>query len=222
MDTVLFFGFSTVYILLLIWGITLAIRRKRVITCDVVLLVLGGLVYDNAVLALGSFIGAGPGLEAANAARYWLHAIVTPLLVLAAWDVLVRAGVRWAKSAGAVFAAFALTVALIVYEMMVGAAPAQLVADHEYGVLSYSNENAPGGPPLMVLVVAAALLIAGAYAWKRQHWPWLRLATVLMVIGSAVPLPLPSGAVTNLFELILLAGVVATIAFQDREARSRG
>src|SRR5690606_26378475 len=106
MDTVLFFGFSTAYVLLLIWGISLVVRRRRLITSDVVLLVIGGLVYDNAVLALGSFIGEGPGLEAANAARYWLHAFVTPLLVIAAWNVLVRAGVRWAKSSWAVFAAF--------------------------------------------------------------------------------------------------------------------
>lgn len=221
MDTILFLGFSAAYILLLVWGIALVVRRRRVIASDAVLLVLGALVYDNAVLGLGAFAGEGPGLEAANAARYWLHAFVTPLLVLVAWKVLSRAGVRWAKSAWAVFTAFALTAALIVYEIIVGAAPAQLVADREYGVLSYANENAPGGPPIMVLVVAAALLVAGAYVWKRIRWPWLFLVTLLMVIGSAVPVPVPSGAITNLFELILLVGVVATIAFQDRKTLAR-
>src|SRR5690606_966437 len=105
---------------------------------------------------------------------------------------------------------------LIVYEVIVGAASAQLVARQEYGALSYSNENAPGGPPLMVLVVAAALLVAGIYAWKRQRWPWLFIVTVVMVIGSAVPIDIPSGAATNAFELILLIGTLATIAFQDR------
>lgn len=222
MDTVLFLGFSAAYLLLLVWGIALVVRRGRAIVSDAVLLVVAGLVYDNAVLGFGSFIGEGAGLEAANAARYWLHACVTPLLVLVAWDVVRRAGVRWAKTAWALIVAVAVTIGLIVYEIVVGAASAQLVADREYGTLSYANVNAPGGPPIMVLVVAAALLVAGAYVWKRQRWPWLCLATVVMVIGSAMPVPVPSGAITNAFELILLVGVLATIAFQDREARSRG
>lgn len=219
MDTVLFLGFSAAYLVLLAWGIVLVVRRRRVMVSDVALLVFAALVYDNAVLGLGSFVGEGAGLEAANAARYWLHALVTPLLVLVAWNVLVRAGVRWAKSRWATVVAVALTVALITYEIAVGAAPARLVAEREYGILSYANENAPDGPPIMVLVVAAALLLAGVYVWKRQGWAWLCVATVLMVLGSAVPIPLPSGAITNSFELILLIGVLATVAFQDRRER---
>src|SRR5690606_28225527 len=89
MDTVLFLGFSAAYLVLLAWGIVLVVRRRRVIVSDVALLVFAALVYDNAVLGLGSFVGEGAGLETANAARYWLHALVTPLLVLVAWNVLV-------------------------------------------------------------------------------------------------------------------------------------
>lgn len=222
MDTVLFLGFSAAYLLLLAWGIALVVGRGRVIVSDAVLLIFAALVYDNAVLGLGSFIGEGAGLEAANAARYLLHAFVTPLLVLVAWDMLRRAGVRWAKTTWALIAALVVTAALIAYEVVVGAASARLVAEREYGVLSYANENAPDGPPIMVLVVAAALLLAGVHLWKSQGWPWLCLATVLMVIGSAVPIPVPSGAVTNAFELILLIGVLATVAFQDRRAHARG
>lgn len=97
-----------------------------------------------------------------------------------------------------------------------GAAPAQLVAEREYGALSYANENGPDGPPLMVLVVAAALLVAGIYAWVRLRWPWLAVVTVLMIAGSAIPIPVPSATITNAFELILLIGIMATITRQDR------
>ena len=220
MDTILFLGFAAVYASLLAWGIALAARRRSLILSDLALPVLAALVYDNAVIGLGSFIGESAGLEGLNAARYWLHAFVTPLLVLVAWGVFTRAGVRWAKTAWAGAIAIVVTAALIVYEVIVGAASAQLVARQEYGTLSYSNENAPDGPPLMVLVVAAALLLAGVFVWKRQRWPWLFVVTVLMVIGSAVPFDIPSGAATNAFELVLLLGIVATIAFQDRRARS--
>ena len=42
-----------------------------------------------------------------------------------------------------------------------------------------------------------------------------------MTIGSAVQLPVDSGAVTNAFELALLISILATKAFQDRHDRSR-
>ena len=37
-----------------------------------------------------------------------------------------------------------------------------------------------------------------------------------MTIGSAVELPVDSGAATNAFELVLLVSIMATKAFQDR------
>ena len=44
---------------------------------------LAALVYDNAIIGVGRFIGEGPFLEGANLARFWIHAFVTPKLV--AW-----------------------------------------------------------------------------------------------------------------------------------------
>jgi len=216
MDSVIFLCFAAAYLALLIWGLSLLFQRRRAVVSDLALLVVLGLVYDNAVLGLGATIGEGAALEALNAARYWLHALLTPLLVLVAWHVLIRTGARWARTTWAAAVALGVTVALVIYEIIVGALPMQLVADQEYGAVSYNNENAPGGPPIMVLVVAAALLIAGVFAWVRMRWPWLTVVTVIMVVGSAIILPVPSAAIVNAFELILLIGVVATIAFQDR------
>ena len=74
----------------------------------------------------------------------------------------------------------------------------------------------------MVLFVTAALFVAALVVWRRQGWVWFLVGTVLMVIGSAVPLPVESGAVTNAFELILLTSIVITKRFQDHaEERER-
>ena len=219
MDSILFLGFAAAYVALLIWGVALLARRRRPVISDLVLLIVLGLVYDNSILGFGTAIGEGAGLEAANAARYWLHALLTPLLVLVAWNVVVRSGARWAARWWVGVVAVLVTAGLMAYEIAVGAASQSLVAETEYGALSYANENAPEGAPVMVLVVAAALLAAGIVVWVRMRWPWLAIVTVIMVIGSAVPVPVPSGAITNAFELILLIGVIATVAFQDTRAR---
>lgn len=215
MDVVLFLGFTIAYLALFAWALVLVVRRGRPRVSDLALLVLLGLVYDNAVLGLGSFIGEGTPLETANGARFWLHALLTPLLVLVAWDMMRRAGVRWARTRWAGVAAMVVTVALMAYEIAVGAIPMRLAPERKHGVLSYANENAPDGPPVMVLVVAAALLLAGILLWARTHWPWLAIGTGLMVIGSAIPIRIPSDAATNAFELILLISVVLTIGKQN-------
>ncbi|WP_261165382.1 hypothetical protein [Microbacterium sp. Marseille-Q6965] len=222
MDSLIFLGFALAYVALGVWAAMRVARRGRVVASDLVLLVIAGLVYDNAVIALGVVIGEGGVLEVLNGARYWLHALLTPLLVIVAWHVLARSGVGWARRRWVLVIALVVTAALIVFEIVTGAMPAQLVAEREHGALSYANERAPGGPPVMVLVVAAALLLAGIVAWMRQRWPWLCIGTVLMLAGSSVPIPLPSGAATNAFELILLVAIVATVARQDRmEAEGR-
>lgn len=219
MDSILYLCFAGAYLALLVWGLILLARRGRPSVSDLVLLVVLGLVYDNAILGFGAMIGEGAALEVANGARFWIHALVTPLLVLVAWSILARAGVRWAVHPAAVVVAVLVTLALIAYEVVVGAAQISLEPVREYGTLSYDDANAASGPPLMVLVVAAALLVAGIGAWIRQRWPWLTIVTVIMVIGSAVPIPIPSGAATNAFELILLIGILSTIAFQDARER---
>ncbi|WP_040281541.1 hypothetical protein [Tessaracoccus massiliensis] len=53
--------------------------------------------------------------------------------------------------------------------------------------------------------------------WWKQKWPWLFVGAVIMTIGSAIELPIESGAITNAFELILLISILATKAFQDKQ-----
>lgn len=107
--------------------------------------------------------------------------------------------------------------ALVVLEWFTEIRGLELVAREEYGTLSYTGAEPATGPPVMVLVVALVLIVAGALVWKKQGWPWLFAGAVLMTIGSAVEIPVDSGAATNAFELLLLTSIVATKAFQDRQ-----
>lgn len=70
----------------------------------------------------------------------------------------------------------------------------------------------------MVLFIAAALVVGGFLVWRRQGWPWFLVGALVMTVGSAVELPVESGAVTNAFELALLVSLLATKAHQDARA----
>lgn len=221
MDTVLFLGFAGAYLALLIWGVALAARNGWWTPANLPLLVVAALVYDNLVLGVGRFVGEGPLLEGLNYARYYLHATVTPLLVAWALHTLRRAGFGWAQARWYQVASIGAALALTAVEYVLEVRGLALEPREEYGVVSYASTEPASGPPIMVLVVAVALLICGAMVWKRQGWPWLFLGALLMTIGSAVEVPVESGAATNAFELLLLVSILATKAFQDRDDRSR-
>ena len=221
MDVVLFAFYALAYAVLLVWLIRLGVRHGFAAPSMVLLPVVAGLIYDNGIVAVGGLIGEGPLLENLNAVRFWSHALLTPLLTIFAWDAVRRAGVRWAGSRIAAVGAVLLTLALITIEMTTELAQLNLVATREYGTLRY----APGesdGPPIMVLVIALVQLIASVIVFRKQRWPWYLVAAALMIVFSAVPLPLPTGAGVNFFELILLTALVATKARQDRQSAPAG
>lgn len=218
MDTVLFSCFAAAYLILFSLALHL-FKKRRIISAALLLPVIAGLVYDNGILAAGRFIGGGAALETLNAARFWLHALFTPLLVLYAWLTLKQAGVSWAQRAWFRLAAIALTVTLVVLEFLTEVRDLSLQPRWEYGTLSYTNAEPSGGSPLMVLVVSFVLLAASIVVWRKQGWVWFFVGSLVMIVGSAVQLPVASGAVTNLFELVLIVSLLATAWFQGSSQR---
>lgn len=219
MDTVLFLAYAGAHLTLLAWGLVHARRQRWSTSVAIVLLVAAGLLYDNVVVGSGRFLGPGVALESLNLARYWLHASLTPLLVVFAWGTLMRAGVGWARTRRARYGAYALTAALVAAEIGLVIVPLDLSPQREHGVLTYGDTAGGGGPPLMPLVVSAVLLWTAVVVWRRQRWPWYFVGAALMVVGAAVQLPIDSAAVTNAFELVLLTALLATNHHQDRMER---
>ncbi|UOR13843.1 hypothetical protein [Halobacillus amylolyticus] len=215
MDTVLFTFLTIAYTILLVLAIKV-LRNYKVLSTLLLLPVIVGLIYENGIISTGRFIGKGPLLEGLNLARFWIHAFFTPLLVLYAWKTLEQAEVQWASKNWVRIFALLLTASLILMELFTVVIGLNIEASIEYGVLSYSSNEPSSGPPIMVLIVSVVLLVSSLIIWRRQEWIWFFIGSLLMIVGSAIQLPVDSGAITNFFELILISSLLGTAYFQRK------
>lgn len=207
MDTWIYLTITLLYAGLFVWGIMLHLRGGASLACYTLLAVTAALIWDNGVMAAGTTIGAGRLLESLNIARFWLHAFCTPLLVLASFDLIRRAGGAWASSSVIKMVAWFFTAALIVLELTTHTFSLQLKPLLEYGALRYVPAKEEPGPPIMVLLIMIPLFAAGVILWKRKVSSILFWGTAIMLAGAMIPLPLESAATTNVFELIMIASL---------------
>lgn len=207
MDTVLYILFTLAYLVLLAWGLN---RRDFSTWSSFIYIIVVCLIYDNAIIGLGKWIGAGAILESLNALRYWSHALFTPLLVLFSIGVIRESGIPWARKKWLAVSAVIYTLLLIGIEIWLETSRLSLKLETEYGVLRYVSTESASGPPVMILLVTVVLLAIGGVLWKKTKWPWFFIGAAVMTAGSLVPFDVKSGAVTNAFELFLVWTLVWT------------
>lgn len=206
MDPLLFGLFTLAYIGIIIWGV----RKLGKTASTVILLTVLGLIYDNLILAIGHLIGEGALLETLNYARFWIHALLTPTLILFSLFVLRDASIQFASRTWVTIVFVVGWIAATVVEYFVELRGLELSVQESYGVLSYAASEASSGPPPMILIVLVFLLIASiVLVWKRKWW-WMLIGTVVMTIGSAIPFNIGSDAATNAFELFLIITLMWT------------
>lgn len=210
MDTFLYFLYAALYAILLIWGLDGIRKQDLARWTSVIYIVILPLIYDNLLLPTGKWIGEGELLESLNFSRFCLHALLTPLLVMYSIGTLRESGIEWAKKKWLVILGILYTVGLIVLEFSIEVMGLELEVVKEYGAISYSNVEEATGPPIMVLLVTLMLIVASAILWKKTKWPVFFIGAVVMTIGSAIPINIDSGAVTNAFELILIFTLIWT------------
>ena len=207
MDSIIFGLFAIAYVILLFWGLR---THRRWTLSSVLFFVVAALIYDNTIYALGTFIGEGTLLKTLNLLRFWFHALFTPTLILFSLMSMREAKIKWAQQSWVLLIGFLYTIAAMILEYTTELNGLVLQASEEYGALSYSSAEQASGPPIMILMVLLALLIAGIMLWWKAKWPWMFIGTVIMAIGSAVSFDIGSNAMTNAFELILLFTLVWT------------
>ena len=216
MDTFIYFLLSIAFIFLFIIGIFLAKQNGWIDVSNVLLLVIVALLYDNGILALGKFIGEGDLLKALNELRYWLHAFVTPLLVLFAWHTLVNANIKWASKKIVQFPTLFLTLFFIIYELLSLVPNLSLEPTWKNGVLSYTKNEE--GIPVMIIGVSTTLLITSIFIWWKQRWPWYFVGILSMGIVPILNFLLQIDAPHNISEFLLIVALIATKAYQQKIA----
>ena len=210
MDTFLYFLYAFLYTVLLIWGSYGISKHDLAKWSSVIYIVILPLIYDNLILATGKWIGEGELLESLNFSRFCLHALITPLLVMYSLGTLQESGIEWTKKKWMAIVGILYTISLIVLEFSIEVVGLEIEVVKEYGVVSYSNVEKATGPPIMVLLVMFILILASAIIWKKTKWPIFFIGAVVMIFGSAVPINIESGAVTNAFELFLIFTLIWT------------
>ena len=93
----------------------------------------------------------------------------------------------WLRGRAAAGVAAAVTLGLVAMEV-VATLGLDLRVRREHGVTAYAGPESVG-PPVMVLVVALALVLAGVAAGRWQGWWWLLVGSLVMTAGSAAPAP---------------------------------
>lgn len=207
-DTILYFLFSICYLTLLILSIKLIKKRNVSFYMVFLPLVIIGLIYDNTIISMGSFIGEGNVLLLLSMFRFWFHALFTPTLVLFAYGVAKHFNLQWANKLIFKIIFLISTLALISFEIIetINKNPEIL---REYGIVRYTLVGA-SGPPLMVIIVAFILLVVGVSLYRKTRWKIMMIGVALMVVGSAIPINLPSTAMINFFELFFIYSLFLT------------
>ena len=146
-----------------------------------VLAVVYGLAYDNLAVAAGGALEAGSTLRAINLPRYWIHALLTPLMMVAALRALRAFGVgfasreRWHRIIGVAAGG------LIGLGAWTDIINLDLRAVTEAGVTRYVNhfEFLPG-PPIPAVATIVVVLVFGAILWKATRFAWLFIGALIM------------------------------------------
>lgn len=213
MASVLFGVFALLHVCLATWLMRMAIT-KRASHVALVAAVAVGLVYDNGIVAVGALIGPGELLRDLTLPRFLAHALVTPLLVIAAVGLARGADAAWAHSRWVHTLFWCVASALICYGVLVDVTGLDLVAVREGGTLRYTA--AEPAAPVPAIVTILVLLTVGA-ALIRRGGVWMAAGAVTMFVLSSLPsAPL---AVGNMGEVALLLGLAITASRHGRTAR---
>ena len=213
MQSIIFFIVGLVQLSIAIYG-TKQLRSHFNWYALLVLIVVYGLAYDNIVLASGAILGEGTTLKALNTPRFWIHALFTPAMIIAAFGALRMTGSNLGKNKTAHIVICIIATALIALGSYIDLIKLDLVYESENGIFKYVNQFVlMPGPPIPAVLTIIFALAFGVMMWRNIKWPWLFVGSLLMFIAA----PMASIPIfQNVGEIAFAAGLVTT---QIRAAR---
>ncbi len=212
MTSVQAFGFAVLWIVsivLLVLTVRILRRGRAVKVADSALLlfVLGGLVYDNFMLAFGgSLFDESTAFQLASYPRYVMHALFTPLLIMFCALSAERLAIPGYENRGRL----TLWGAVTFFAVLAGVAgELELTLGYaiDDGVYAY-KATGEAGPPLAEIATVVSMLIIGGAMQRYARWPWVLLSSATMFVLALFFLE--NGLLQNIGEILLLSSCVAT------------
>jgi hypothetical protein len=180
MLTLLYFIFSVLFVFL-VWQL-LNIKKNYYVL--ILLFVLAGLFYDVFIIGIGSLVGEGDFLKTLNTGRFYVHALLTPTMMIFGFGVLRKAGVKWAQGKTAHMIVCVITTLLIGLGAFSDILRLDLHAKAVADTLRYVNEGGIKGPPIPAILTIIFLMIAGISIWRNTGWKWLAIGGIVMFIAA--------------------------------------
>jgi len=175
----------------------------------VLIFVLVGLLYDTLIIGIGKFLGEGEVLKTLNAGRFYVHALLTPTMIIFGFGVLRKAGVKWAQSRIAHIIVCSFSTLLILLGAYSDMVQLDLQSKVVAGTLRYINEGGIKGPPVPAILTIIFLIVAGITIWRNTGWMWLAIGAIFMFIAAGLGMD-TMFYVGNIGELALSFANVAT------------
>ena len=208
MSIILYSVYTLANLALVIWGIAVWRRTRRVGTLLIVLVAIG-VAYDNLILSLGNTLGAGSLLHGLSTPRFVLHQLILPWLIYAGYEQARVAGHRRANHRASGWVVLVLTLLLILAGVLTRLVGLELEAEVMDGVTRYVAVGTVG-PPLVSILSIGFVGVVGFLLWRRNGWPWEFLAAVLVFVGEGVPVEWVRRGLGSGFEVLFLAVMLAT------------
>jgi hypothetical protein len=142
------------------------------------------LFYDTLIIGIGKFIGEGDLLKTLNAGRFYVHALLTPTMMIFGFGVLRKAGIKWAQAKTAHIILCVITTLLMVLGAYSDILQLDLQTKMVADTLRYVNEGGLKGPPLPAILTIIFLIVAGISLWRNTGWMWLAIGAAVMFIAA--------------------------------------
>jgi hypothetical protein len=203
--------YTLAHLAVLSWGI-LQFSQSPNLSLAILLLVLLGLVYDNLIVFIGDWIGIGDRLLSLNKLRYWLHGLLSPLLLGFAVRVLHMAHVNWDISPWSDYIAWSLISIFIGFEVCDRMIRLHLKSITFAGTLRYKEVIPSKEIPVILVILCVGAI--GIVIWQHLGWPWMFLGALVMMLGSAVPTTTKAGpSIGSGVEVLLGLSLLSTQVF---------
>ncbi|MDP2400909.1 MAG: hypothetical protein Q8M66_02930, partial [Actinomycetota bacterium] len=174
------------------------------------------------MIALGSFIGFGPLLEVLTIPRFAGHALFTPIWIVAAVGLAIKAGAfsrnRRSFAVGS-WILYALMVAVGLLNEVISFVGKEVV---EGDVIYYTNVGRVFTPPPPSLTMLLVVLICGVLVAWRVRWPWMLAGALTVLASQAIRSDAAAFVFNNSAEVLMSASLVATLAFLQRRTVAEG